>query len=260
MRIAALSLLALLASTCHADTILPAAFANIRLLPGGTTFTTDGGFSSDGTPQTFSLSAFGGTVAATNQPGTDPQVSSSISFSGSTATQEQFEAISQVIYYVVANGPANQTATLTFVSNGQSTLSGSLNGGFSASSTLTVIDTQDSTTVISETANISSPATPPTASFSLDQTISVMTNVPYEVSIEANSQLIVNSSRSGTFMASASVDPTITLDTSDPAYSLEFSPGLITTPAPTPEPTSLTLLATGLAGVAAFGRRKLRRA
>lgn len=259
MRIAVISLLAALTATCHADTILPAAFSNIRLLPGGTTFTTDDGFSPDGTLQTVSLSAFGGTVTANNQAGTDPQVSSSITFSGSTATQEQFEAISQVIYYVVVNGPADQTVPLTFVSNGQSTLSGSLNGGFSALSSLSVTDTANSDTVISETANISSPSAN-TGSFSVDQTINVLTNTVYAVDIDANSELVIGGSRSGTFTANASVDPTITLDTSDPAYSLEFSPGLITTPAPTPEPASLTLLATGLAGVAAFGRRKLRRA
>jgi hypothetical protein len=54
------------------------------------------------------------------------------------------------------------------------------------------------------------------------------------------------------YTAQASVDPTITLDTTDPAYSLAFSP------APTPEPGSFWLALTGATAMAIAGARMLR--
>jgi hypothetical protein len=53
------------------------------------------------------------------------------------------------------------------------------------------------------------------------------------------------------YTGDSSVDPTITLDTTDPAYSLEFSPP------PTPEPGSFALALTGV--VAIFGAGLVRR-
>ena len=82
-------------------------------------------------------------------------------------------------------------------------------------------------------------------SFSVDQTFDVYTNTALMVLMSVS----VNGT-GGT--ASAFVDPTITLGTDDPAYSLEFSPGLSS---PIPEPSSLLLLTTGLLGGVGVIRR-----
>ena len=54
----------------------------------------------------------------------------------------------------------------------------------------------------------------------------------------------------GTISAQSLVDPTITLDTTDPNYSLSFSPGLKPGASPVPEPGTFALTLSGIAALA----------
>jgi len=59
--------------------------------------------------------------------------------------------------------------------------------------------------------------------------------------------------------AQSEIDPTITLNTSDPAYSLSFSPGLTPAASPVPEPGTLAFTLSGFAALAlAFPNRRCR--
>jgi hypothetical protein len=86
-------------------------------------------------------------------------------------------------------------------------------------------------------------------SFTTDTTLQVNTNTSYtvEVADEINLNSITGDSTAQLYSAQVSIDPTLTLDTSDPAYSLEVSP------APTPEPASIWLMLTGVGALSALG-------
>jgi hypothetical protein len=86
-------------------------------------------------------------------------------------------------------------------------------------------------------------------SFSVDQNLDVQTDLGYVIELYATAGGTDGS-------ASASVDPSLALAINDPAYTLEFSPGLVPALA-TPEPSGLVLLGSGMFGVAAiFVRRR----
>ena len=92
------------------------------------------------------------------------------------------------------------------------------------------------------------------SSFNINQTVDLSTNTVYNVDMITLVNFTSNITQPPSdFSAVSALDPSITLATTDPDYSLEFSPGLF---APTPEPGSLILAATGLVGLAEMLRRK----
>jgi PEP-CTERM motif len=88
------------------------------------------------------------------------------------------------------------------------------------------------------------------SSFSSSAILNVQTNTAYLGNLVASDAFAPGISS----FAGSTVDPSITLGTTDPAYNLEFSPGLVG-PRPTPEPASLALLGTAVAPLAALRRR-----
>lgn len=249
----ALAALSCLVPVAHADTVLSPVVVNVRLDPGNT-YSQYGGTSAPPTG-TYSLTDLGGTVTGTYQLGSDPQVSTTITFSGTAPVGSQppsFQAISQVIYQFVVNGPTGQLVPVEFAASGSASASDPVTGGLGSAAFFTVAPINSPSFRLIDESAVANAPTPLTAGFTFDQTISVLTNQVYSVNIDTRSNFV---DRTGTYSARSFVDPTITLATNDPGYALQFSPGLLDATT-TPEPSSLVLLGTGVMGATLFARRR----
>jgi hypothetical protein len=179
-----------------------------------------------------------------------------------------YDSESVIFYEFEVSGPAGQVVPINFASAGSASVS--LSGVYNvdainlnASAFLSVSDPVGvplltATACAGGPSLVSDPCAnrsgPSSDSFNISQVLNVETGVPYLVNIYTSDSIQEQSYPiSGSFSAASSVDPTITLATDDPAYSLQFSPGLISS---TPEPSSLALFSTGIAGIAAFARGK----
>ncbi len=229
-------------ATGLADT-LDAPLAQITLSAPGISSTHSVPLPLSATPVIFTLSGTGLSGHGSVGGGADPQISADLNDTQILAAGTS----AFLVYEFQIDGPANQMVPIDFSAAGQaavgnaSSLSAiaSLSLGY-VSSTIAPLLINDLTACVGNTSCGSA-----LDSFSVDQTFDVYTNTALMVLMSVS----VNGT-GGT--ASAFVDPTITLGTDDPAYSLEFSPGLSS---PIPEPSSLLLLTTGLLGGVGVIRR-----
>lgn len=247
---------------------------------GGLLMSSYGG-ASFGTPTDLSgaVSDTSGTYSGSVQLGNDPQISSSLSTGylppSSCMPLGCSGGSSEVglLYEFAVNGPANQTISVDLASIGTaavSTLGSGLNLNSSAQLQIYLPDQYlaplNGATLMNVIACAGAPDTysslcdstsgPLSSGFNIAQTLQVQTNTPYVVRLYATNSILAGpSGTTGQFSASSSIDPTIRLDTTDPAYSLDFSPGLIGAN-PTPEPASLLLVGSGMVGAFSFGRRR----
>jgi len=187
---------------------------------------------------------------------------------GGATYQQTFDNRSDLAYFFEVNGPASQTVSVNIAGSGNAQVSSPL-ANFGADSVLTVYQGNGSSLLSAfacagDTASLNAqlcadhPGSP--ATFSVNGPISVQTDTPYMVLISGedyfSSVITGESNPLGTISAQSLVDPTITLDTTDPNYSLSFSPGLKPGASTVPEPGTLALT---LSGIAALALASLRR-
>jgi hypothetical protein len=208
-----------------------------------------------------------GSVGAVINGGTDPAIGSFVGASGAAVPYGETATASAYYEFQVLGAP-NQTVGVDIVGSLVSSVS-DLVANSAAYASLSVVlpsdpASPDDGAALSTLLNAMACAGPAadvapcggtsatlTSTVNVDQVIQVLTNTAYVV------ELYTNTSITGAIYggAAANVDPTLTLTTTDPAYSLQFSPGLL----PTPEPSTLLLAATGLASCVATARRRLGR-
>jgi hypothetical protein len=200
-------------------------------------------------------------VSGSDQYGTDPAVSSGLTLSGILDPMVQYRSQSTVDYQFYVSGPANQTVAVTVAGTGSSSVNHLAPNGelLTAEGFLSVYTAGGPELLVASTcagSPFGSPCftTNRSDSFSVDDTLNISTDTVYDVQVLTDVLLRSESTIALSppdLSASATVDPTITLDTTDPAYSLDFSP------APVPEPSTILLSAPCLAfGLLALQRRR----
>lgn len=207
--------------------------------------------------------------------GTDPFVNTRFLPSGPVPTTLPYQtsnAQAVLRYYFEVNGPANQTVSMNIGSKGWAELDGPQLTNFGADATLAISPTTDPTNYLlsdiacaGDTSHF--PTSPCTknpgspAAFNINGTVLVQTNTPYLVSMASETYFYTLLNKPFPEVSAISgVDPTITLDTLDPAYSLSFSPGLTPDSSPVPEPGTLALTLSGIAALAfAYPNRRRSR-
>ena len=277
MRISALILLVAITpvSPAFADTVLTPSSQSIQLI-GDSSTAAYGTLSS--TPETYTLTDNVSTITGGNTGGTSPEVHGGIAVSNVPAITysdpfnfgQEFDSESYIFYQFAVNGPANEQVSVNIASLGLANVSG-LNStiGLNATAYLNITgpngsmlltDTACAGAASLESDPCAGTSGPLSASFNVNQAVSVTTDTAYTVNIYTSDSMVApDAGASGSYSASSSVDPTITLVGDDPEYSLEFSPGLTPSTTVTPEPSTLLLAITGLLGSAGLMMRRVSR-
>jgi hypothetical protein len=239
--------IALLPTVCSADPILAPATTFIGLVagaPGSSCAPSTGEAFCSNVPlpsgQSLSYSSGGVTASLTaaDSYGSDPSTSASLTLTGALAPSEEFLAEALVDYQFEVVGPAG-TAPISILSSGSSSISSPGTDAVMFDGAGTIWVRNSSGTIVSEYASCSGSVyvgcVP--APFTYDMKFSVTTGEVY--SIEILSDIYVDSvdgdSTSMTYTGSGSLDPTVSLATTDPSYTLDLSPP------PVPEPNYLAL-------------------
>lgn len=219
------------------------------------------GFQPNGQTLSYTGPDNSGTVTGFNSYGTDPSASSSLTFSGNLDQNQFYQAESEVLYRFQVNSATNQTVNVDVSSAGSTSVNhmlGSGSGDLFAQGFLLIYQASGPV-LLDQTvcaggipASYCSGVTPGyTGSFSVADTLSVLTNTQYIVDLDTNVGLMAFSNNTvPDLSASSSIDPTITLASTDPAYSLQFSP------VAAPEPCSLLLVGTGIVTSIVCWRRR----
>jgi hypothetical protein len=209
-----------------------------------------------GFTSSYSSSGATGSMNGSNSYGPDPQTSASLNIFGTLTAGQVFIAASDVAYKFEVIGPANQTVTVNLAGAGQNSISNDGTGAvefLGQSLFLIQPDSLPATPAnllldaVACSGNFNSTYCSATGSssgtFNVNMSLQVTTDVLYDVAIDSEIRVdsISGDSTPTLYTGQSSVDPTITLATTNPAYSLQFSP------APTPEPNYLALTSPCLA-------------
>jgi len=251
---------ALCPTAALADTILPA--SGLVSLGGGLSSAVYNGLYPAGKTLSYSSGGTTGVMTGANSYGSDPQVSASLTYYGTFGAREEILAQSIVDYQFDVIGPADTTVPITLAGLGAESISvgGGSSRGYAdiivylpASPLTATFEAISCSGVITGTTSVNCDPSATSGSFNVNTTFQVATDTAYDVQVESGIQIasLIGDSTPQLYTGESSVDPTIALDTTDPAYSLEFSP------APTPEPGSLWLALTGV--VTTFGAGLVKR-
>jgi hypothetical protein len=255
-----------------AATVIPTVFASAQ-----TVVLTEGGFDSKGDPTEskkalplLEISTAGGTSAIPNTSalatasatgGLDPTVSVRAEATGGSGSQGTVGAnafaTASLRYYLLFKGPATDGFDVELKGYYGWSLDGDLsNPQTDANLSLSVCcdsEAKENIAISAGRAQQVGGATVDGIDFSFDETFIALPNVVYVVRMSVVATVVSHPDK---VVAISFIDPTFT--SLDPNYTIEYSPGLLSSDA-TPLPATLPLFASALGSLSLLGWRRRRR-